>query len=214
MKLSSSIDWFRTKVSDAISQFYADDIAQRCTEGYQDFCAAIEPGAWNRLAGDEPFLRHEFLHALHETGCASEATGWAPRYLAAFDDTEPERLVGAMPLYVKSHSRGEYVFDWAWADAYERHGLEYYPKLLSAIPFTPVTGPRLLAESDAVAQSLAARCTGERVGDFIPQPLRDFQRGPNQILRHVAFVRKIDSRLDERQRLDDLLAPGIGAIAE
>ena len=118
--------------------------------------AGIDPRQWNRLAGGHPFLRHEFLHALHETGCASEATGWAPRYLAAFDDTEPERLVGAMPLYVKSHSRGEYVFDWAWADAYERHGLEYYPKLLSAIPFTPVTGPRLLAESDAVAQSLAA----------------------------------------------------------
>ncbi len=115
--------------------------------------AAIDSAQWNRLAGGNPFLRHEFLHALHETGCACEKTGWAPRYLVAF---EKKRLAGAMPLYVKSHSRGEYVFDWAWADAYERHGLEYYPKLLSAIPFTPVTGPRILAASDDVAESLAA----------------------------------------------------------
>lgn len=115
--------------------------------------ADIDPRQWNRLAGGNPFLRHEFLHALHETGCACEETGWAPRYLVALDH---KRLAGAMPLYVKSHSRGEYVFDWAWADAYQRHGLEYYPKLLSAIPFTPVTGPRILAESDEVAESLAA----------------------------------------------------------
>ncbi len=118
--------------------------------------ADVDPRQWNQLAGGNPFLRHEFLHALHESGCASEQTGWAPRYLAAFDDSDAKRLTGAMPLYVKSHSRGEYVFDWAWADAYQRHGLEYYPKLLSAIPFTPVTGPRILAESDAVAESLAA----------------------------------------------------------
>lgn len=117
--------------------------------------ADINPGQWNRLNCGNPFLRHEFLHALHETGCASEQTGWAPRYLAAFD--AHRRLTGAMPLYVKSHSRGEYVFDWAWADAYQRHGLEYYPKLLSAIPFTPVTGPRILADSDAVADLLAAK---------------------------------------------------------
>ena len=114
--------------------------------------AEIDPAQWNRLAGGNPFLRHEFLHALHETGCASERTGWSPRYLAAFDD---QRLTGAMPLYVKSHSRGEYVFDWAWADAYQRHGLEYYPKLLCAIPFTPVSGPRILAESGSVAEALA-----------------------------------------------------------
>jgi predicted N-acyltransferase len=114
--------------------------------------ADIDPRQWNRLAGGNPFLRHEFLHALHETGCACEKTGWTPRYLVA---TENKRLAGAMPLYVKSHSRGEYVFDWAWADAYERHGLDYYPKLLSAIPFTPVTGPRILAESPTMAESLA-----------------------------------------------------------
>ena len=114
----------------------------------------IDPAQWNRLTCGNPFLRHEFLHALHETGCASERTGWAPQYLVSRDGN---RLTGAVPLYVKSHSRGEYVFDWAWADAYQRHGLEYYPKLLCAIPFTPVAGPRILAESDQVQRALVAQ---------------------------------------------------------
>ena len=65
--------------------------------------ADVDPRQWNQLAGGNPFLRHEFLHALHESGCASEQTGWAPRYLAAFDDSDAKRLTGAMPLYVKSH---------------------------------------------------------------------------------------------------------------
>jgi len=105
--------------------------------------SAVEPGDWNRLAGSAPFLQHAFLHGLHESGCASADTGWAPQYLLLRNDSGG--LAGAMPLYLKSHSYGEYVFDWAWADAYQRHGLDYYPKLLSAVPFTPVTGARLLA---------------------------------------------------------------------
>ena len=100
---------------------------------------------WNRLAGDDPFLSHEFLSALHETGCASSATGWTPQFLLL---RSRGTLTGAMPLYLKNHSYGEYVFDWAWADAYYRHGIAYYPKLLAAVPFTPVTGPRLLADSE------------------------------------------------------------------
>lgn len=104
--------------------------------------ADVPPEQWNALAGEHPFLRHEFLHALHETGCASERTGWVPQYLSLWRDA---RLEAAMPLYLKTHSRGEYVFDWAWADAYHRHGLEYYPKLVCAIPFSPVCGARLLA---------------------------------------------------------------------
>jgi predicted N-acyltransferase len=115
--------------------------------------AGVPPDQWNALAGGHPFLRHEFLHALHETGCASERTGWVAQYITLWRDG---RLAGALPLYLKSHSRGEYVFDWAWADAYYRHGLEYYPKLLSAVPFSPVTGPRLLALSSDVRQRLAA----------------------------------------------------------
>ena len=109
----------------------------------RDSIAAIPARDWNRLTGGDPFLRHEFLHALHETGCASADTGWAPRFLIL---RENGALAGAMPLYLKTHSYGEYVFDWAWADAYQRHGLHYYPKLLNAVPFTPVSGPRLLAE--------------------------------------------------------------------
>ncbi len=119
--------------------------------------ADVGAAAWSELLaaqGDaNPFLSYPFLHALHESGSACADTGWLPQYLALWQD---ETLVAAMPLYVKSHSYGEYVFDWAWADAYHRNGLEYYPKLLSAIPFTPVTGPRLLARN---AQARAALLT-------------------------------------------------------
>ncbi|HSQ04344.1 MAG TPA: GNAT family N-acetyltransferase, partial [Burkholderiales bacterium] len=108
--------------------------------------SGIARNDWNALAGDDPFLKHEFLSALHETGCATADTGWLPQYVIL---RQAGALVGALPLYLKSHSYGEYVFDWAWADAYSRHGLDYYPKLVSAVPFTPVTGRRLLAESPA-----------------------------------------------------------------
>lgn len=90
-----------------------------------------------------PFLSYAFLHALHASGSAAPQTGWQPQYLVLFDARD--ELAAALPLYVKDHSYGEYVFDWAWADAYARHGLDYYPKLLSAIPFTPVAGARLMA---------------------------------------------------------------------
>ncbi|WP_414718781.1 GNAT family N-acetyltransferase [Undibacterium sp.] len=98
-----------------------------------------------------PFLSYAFLHALHESGSASAKTGWRPVYLTLWDE---DQLAAAMPLYEKSHSYGEYVFDWAWADAYQRHGLNYYPKLLSAIPFTPVSGVRLLALDQAARSAL------------------------------------------------------------
>lgn len=99
---------------------------------------------WNRLCGtDYPFLRHEFLSALEESGSVGGDTGWQPLHLSIERDG---RLVCVMPLYAKSHSWGEYVFDWAWADAWQRYGLDYYPKLLTAIPFTPATGPRFGTE--------------------------------------------------------------------
>jgi uncharacterized protein len=119
-----------------------------------DSIASIPAADWNGMAGENPFLRHEFLSALHETGCASEATGWVPQYVTAW---KGGRFAGAMPLYLKFHSYGEYVFDWAWAEAYHRHGLRYYPKLLCAVPFTPVTGPRLLARAPQVRSHLIAR---------------------------------------------------------
>mgnify|MGYP002735276467 CR=1 FL=1 len=103
---------------------------------------AVPAAAWNALAGmSYPFTRHEFLHALEASGAVSSQTGWTPRHLVLH---QGNRLVGAMPLYHKAHSMGEYVFDWSWADAWERAGGRYYPKALTAIPFTPAPGPRLL----------------------------------------------------------------------
>lgn len=114
--------------------------------------------AWDALVASQadanPFLSFAFLHALHESGSASEDSGWQPQYLTLWQD---DTLAAALPMYAKFHSYGEYVFDWAWADAYRRNGLDYYPKLLSAIPFTPVTGNRLLAtDEDARAALIKA----------------------------------------------------------
>ena len=119
--------------------------------------AQIDAAGWNSLIGDgQPFLRHEFLLALEESGCAAPRTGWTPRHLVV--DDASGRPIGALPLYRKGHSRGEFVFDFSWANAYAQHGLPYYPKLLSAVPFTPVRGPRLLssphADAAAVSRSL------------------------------------------------------------
>jgi predicted N-acyltransferase len=113
----------------------------------------VDPQEWNRLAGAQPFVRHEFLSALIDCGCASARAGWLPQFLLL---RRAGALVGAMPLFAKSHSYGEYVFDWAWADAHERNGVGYYPKLVCAIPFTPVQGRRLLAETDAGRRALIA----------------------------------------------------------
>jgi hypothetical protein len=113
--------------------------------------AEIGREAWDACATNpehlgNPFLRYDFLNALEEAGCAVERTGWAPQHLVVED--EAGRAAAVLPLYLKTHSQGEYIFDHAWADAYERAGGRYYPKLLSAAPFTPVTGPRLLLRPD------------------------------------------------------------------
>ncbi len=109
-----------------------------------DSLAVVPADDWNRCAGDNPFLSHEFFSALHDTGCASQETGWTARFVTLW---RGRRLAGAMPLYLKAHSYGEYVFDWAWADAYRRYGYRYYPKFLCAVPFSPISGKRLLAET-------------------------------------------------------------------
>ena len=121
--------------------------------------SSIAPAEWNALAGNHSLLRHEFLHALHESGCAAEDAGWTPQYITLWDSNggataSGRDLAAAMPLYVKTHSYGEYVFDWAWADAYNRHGLDYFPKLLSAIPFSPCTGARLIARDEQSRKAL------------------------------------------------------------
>jgi len=117
-----------------------------------DSIADIPAMDWDRLAGGNPFVRHGFLSALEASGSATAQTGWAPHHLLLAD--AQGAIVAAMPLYLKGHSYGEYVFDHAWAGAYERAGGRYYPKLQASVPFTPVTGPRLLASSDAVRRAL------------------------------------------------------------
>jgi predicted N-acyltransferase len=137
---------------------------------------------WDALAGDAgpgPFVRHAFLAALQTAGCVGDDTGWHPHFVCIEDASG--MLVGAAPLYLKAHSYGEYVFDWAWADAYRRHGLEYYPKALVAIPFTPVPGARLLARDDAaraaLVRALLAECEAHGLSSL-----------------HVLFPRDADAR--------------------
>jgi predicted N-acyltransferase len=115
--------------------------------------AQVDAASWNALVGDgTPFLCHEFLLAMEESGCAVPRTGWTARHLIV--DDALGRPAGALPLFLKGHSRGEFVFDFSWANAYAQHGLPYYPKLLSAVPFTPVRGPRLLIAPDADAKAM------------------------------------------------------------
>lgn len=108
---------------------------------------AIAPDEWDALGGlDDPFLSHAFLVALERHDCVGESFGWYPRHLTIRNDSG--RLVAAMPMYLKTNSYGELVFDWSWASAYERSGRRYYPKLVVAIPYTPITGQRLLVAPD------------------------------------------------------------------
>lgn len=129
----------------------ADDTADssELTLSVATSMVAIDRTRWNAVANPsgeryDPFLDWDFLEALETTGCASPETGWTPRHMLAHD--QAGNLVGAAPLYLKAHSRGEFVFDHSWADALHRAGGRYYPKLLCAVPFTPVTGRRLLAK--------------------------------------------------------------------
>ena len=121
---------------------------------FVDSLNAVPAAAWDALeTNGNPFLRHAFLRALEETGCVGGRSGWHGQHLLIEQDG---RLLAAAPVYAKDHSYGEYVFDWAWANAYQRAGLRYYPKLVVAVPFTPVTGPRLLiAPGTDEAQLLA-----------------------------------------------------------
>ena len=128
----------------------------------------IPHSAWDALRPDDnPFLSHAFLLALEDTGCVQPDWGWQPHHLGLYEDGE---LVAAAPLYLKSNSHGEFVFDWSWASAWERAGGEYYPKLLNAVPYSPVPGPRLLAGNGERAPALqralvqAMRAEAARMG--------------------------------------------------
>jgi len=141
----------------------------------------VAAGEWNALElGGVPFLRHEFLAALEHTGAVSRATGWTPAHVTV---REGGVLVGALPLYEKSHSWGEFVFDFSWAEAYRRYGARYYPKLVAATPFTPATGPRFLmrpgAEPERVRRALLAGALA---------------RAPQCSSLHVQFTTEAESR--------------------
>lgn len=115
----------------------------------------IDPRDWNRVSGTAtPFTRHEFLAALERHDCVGERYGWLPRHIVVHDSGH---LVGMAPLYLKFNSYGELVFDWSWASAYERNGIAYYPKLVSAIPYTPATGSRLLTNQNDEVRAIIAR---------------------------------------------------------
>jgi predicted N-acyltransferase len=128
----------------------------------------VDAAAWNTLLAQQshptPFMRHEYLAALETSDSATPRTGWAPRFMTLW---EGDTLIAACPLYLKNHSYGEYVFDWAWASAYEQHGVPYYPKAVIAVPFTPVPGSRLLARDDAaralLVQAVCQWCEDENV---------------------------------------------------
>ena len=144
-----------------------------------DSLSGVDRDEWNALAGPQPFVRHEYLSALIETGCAVARTGWLPQFLLL---RRAGRLEGAMPLFAKSHSYGEYVFDWAWADAHERNGIEYYPKLVGAVPFTPVRGARILGSSTAIKKALI-------------QAALELARETSSL--HILFARDEDAKLLE-----------------
>lgn len=140
-----------------------------------------DPGDWDACAGpDNPFLSHAFLLALEESGSAVGRTGWQPSHLAAFDGSG--RMVGAVPAYLKSHSYGEYVFDHSWANAYERAGGRYYPKLQVAVPFTPVPGPRLLVAPGG----------GEMIADALVGALEEVAGRYQVSSAHVTFPAECD----------------------
>jgi len=142
--------------------------------------ADANPAQWNALTGGQPFLQHEFLLAAERSGCTGDGTPWLPCHLLARDPGG--ELVGALPLFRKFDSRGEFVFDWSWADAYERAGLAYYPKLVAAAPFTPATGARILLRNPSDA-TVARRLVDAGI---------EFARSTGTSSLHVLFPAEAD----------------------
>ncbi len=158
---------------------------------FLDSIAEISATEWNALVNSSyPFLRHEFLLSLELSGCASSRNGWQSKHLVVRDSLD--KLVGLAPLYVKSHSMGEYVFDWSWADAYHRHGLNYYPKLLSAVPFTPSAGPRICLAKTQDEHALLA---------FIINSVKELGQQIQASSWHILFPEKACSDLLEQEGL-------------
>jgi len=151
--------------------------------------ADIEAAGWDALAGKDPFVSHAYLSALHESGCTAAQFGWQAQYITLWQHA---RLLAAMPLYLKMNSYGEHVFDFAWADAYHRHGLRYYPKLVSTIPFTPVTGKRLLVVPGEDEDKLRGLLLGYAL---------QFAKGSEVSSLHCLFPDEADAQLMRQQGL-------------
>ncbi len=145
--------------------------------------ADISAADWDALAKGDPLLSHAFFYALQESGCATPQFGWRAQFITVWQD---DKLAGAMPLYLKMNSYGEHVFDFAWADAYRRHGLRYYPKLVCTVPFTPVSGQRLLAGS-------------EEVRHLLLNAALDYAKDTGVSSLHGLFLNEADTRLAQEQ---------------
>lgn len=159
--------------------------------------ASIDRSTWNDLASsggkipDNPFISHEFFLALEQSGCATADTGWQPQHIVISRGDTP---VGLMPLFLKSHSMGEYVFDHAWADAIERAGGRYYPKLQSSVPFTPAGAPKLLTANGSTdmqilllqaAETLAERLDASSIhATFVPESEERIAAAADWLVRH------------------------------
>lgn len=153
----------------------------------RDTLADVDQQQWNALCSDgNPFLTYEFLYSLESTNCLGKHNGWYPRYFLLWNESKQKKLVGAMPAYLKTNSYGEFVFDWAWAEAYERNNLPYYPKLVCSIPFTPATGQRIL-----VHETLPR----EETRLMLANAARQFCHSENYSGVHWLFVTEAESTL-------------------
>ena len=149
--------------------------------------AEINAAEWDAITGNNPFVSHAYLYALQQSGCTSAQLGWQAQFITLW---QQGRLQGAIPLYVKMNSYGEHVFDWAWADAYHRHGLRYYPKLVCTVPFTPVTGPRLLA---------APGLDRDEVRKLLLKAALEYAEETAMLSLHCLFPDEADSLLMQQQ---------------
>ncbi len=175
----------------------------------------VNSADWNELLSLQteasPFMRHEYLAALHASGSATPETGWTPRFILLERDGA---MVGACVLYLKTHSHGEYVFDWAWANAYAQHGLNYYPKALVAVPFTPVPGARLMACNAAdralLAKALIQWCKAENLSSlhvlFSSDDDRQACEDAGMLLRHTVQFHWVNKKNPARPELVEGLA--------
>ncbi|MCU0762697.1 MAG: GNAT family N-acetyltransferase [Hydrogenophaga sp.] len=175
--------------------------------------ADIPAERWNALLGEtadpSPFMRHEYLLAMHRGGCATPSAGWQAQFVTLW---QGDVLMAACPMYLKNHSYGEYVFDWAWANAYGQHGLDYYPKALVAVPFTPVPGARLLAvdsaSKGALVRALVAHAATEQLSSL---HLLFLQPEDVQVCQEEGLMLRHTVQFHWHNRQEHLELPGVAS---